>query len=202
MLETVLTSLQKMPFYSIALSAVVVFFIAISILTMFSQAKKEKTVEQLRWKKVSADMALFDASKRLIIPLEADEILVGRHGSADIRFADMSVSRYHAILYVSNGVWSIVDLDSKSGTFVNGRRIRSQVRLKDQDEIQFGNKTLLWEVYCNCAHYTHCYAGSNSAPWKIRESAADHSACGCSHWLGYRLLHCAEALLQTDDVHP
>ena len=62
MLETVLTSLQKMPFYSIALSAVVVFFIAISILTMFSQAKKEKTVEQLRWKKVSADMALFDAS--------------------------------------------------------------------------------------------------------------------------------------------
>ena len=140
MLETVLTSLQKMPFYSIALSAVVVFFIAISILTMFSQAKKEKTVEQLRWKKVSADMALFDASKRLIIPLEADEILVGRHGSADIR---LSVSRYHAILYVSNGVWSIVDLDSKSGTFVNGRRIRSQVRLKDQDEIQFGNKRVV-----------------------------------------------------------
>ena len=138
MLETVLTSLQKMPFYSIALSAVVVFFIAISILTMFSQAKKEKTVEQLRWKKVSADMALFDASKRLIIPLEADE-----HGSADIRFADMSVSRYHAILYVSNGVWSIVDLGSKSGTFVNGRRIRSQVRLKDQDEIQFGNKRVV-----------------------------------------------------------
>ena len=143
MLETVLTSLQKMPFYSIALSAVVVFFIAISILTMFSQAKKEKTVEQLRWKKVSADMALFDASKRLIIPLEADEILVGRHGSADIRFSDMSVSRYHAILYVSNGVWSIVDLGSKSGTFVNGRRIRSQVRLKDQDEIQFGNKRVV-----------------------------------------------------------
>ena len=143
MLETVLTSLQKMPFYSIALSAVVVFFIAISILTMFSQAKKEKTVEQLRWKKVSADMALFEASKRLIIPLEADEILVGRHGSADIRFADMSVSRYHAILYVSNGVWSIVDLGSKSGTFVNGRRIRSQVRLKDQDEIQFGNKRVV-----------------------------------------------------------
>lgn len=143
MLETVLTSLQKMPFYSIALSAVVVLFIAISILTMFSQAKKEKTVEQLRWKKVSADMALFDASKRLIIPLEADEILVGRHGSADIRFTDMSVSRYHAILYVSNGVWSIVDLDSKSGTFVNGRRIRSQVRLKDQDEIQFGNKRVV-----------------------------------------------------------
>lgn len=51
MLETVLTSLQKMPFYSIALSAVVVLFIAISILTMFSQAKKEKTVEQLRWKR-------------------------------------------------------------------------------------------------------------------------------------------------------
>ena len=74
--------------------------------------------------------------------MEADEILVGRHGAADIRFTDMSVSRYHAVLYVSNGVWSVMDLGSKSGTYVNGRKIRSQVKLKDMDEIRFGTLDL------------------------------------------------------------
>ena len=55
----------------------------------------------------------------------------------------MSVSRYHAVLYVSNGVWSVMDLGSKSGTYVNGRKIRSQVKLKDMDEIRFGTKSVV-----------------------------------------------------------
>ena len=143
MLDKLLSSLQGIPAYSILISAVVVIFIAVSVLVMFGTARQEKEIEQLRWEKVSAHMALYDTSRRVVIPLEADEILIGRHGAADIRFTDMSVSRYHAVLYVSNGVWSIMDLDSKSGTFVNGRRIRSQVRLKDQDEIQFGNKRVV-----------------------------------------------------------
>ena len=53
---------------------------------------REKEIEQLRWEKVSAHMALYDTSRRVVIPLEADEILIGRHGAADIRFTDMSVS--------------------------------------------------------------------------------------------------------------
>ena len=142
MLDKLLSSLQGIPAYSILISAVVIF-IAVSVLMMFGTARQEKEIEQLRWEKVSAHMALYDISRRVVIPLEADEILIGRHGAADIRFTDMSVSRYHAVLYVSNGVWSIMDLDSKSGTFVNGRRIRSQVKLKDMDEIRFGTKSVI-----------------------------------------------------------
>ena len=140
MLDKLLTSLQEIPAYSIFISAVVVIFIAVSVLTMFGKARQEKEIEQLRWDKVSAHMALYDNA---VIPLEADEILVGRHGAADIRFTDMSVSRYHAVLYVSNGVWSVMDLGSKSGTYVNGRKIRSQVKLKDMDEIRFGTKSVV-----------------------------------------------------------
>ena len=143
MLDKLLSSLQGIPAYSILISAVVVIFIAGSVLVMFGTARQEKEIEQLRWEKVSAHMALYDTSRRVVIPLEADEILIGRHGAADIRFTDMSVSRYHAVLYVSNGVWRIIDLDSKSGTFVNGRRIRSQVKLKDMDEIRFGTKSVI-----------------------------------------------------------
>ena len=136
MLDKLLTSLQEIPAYSIFISAVVVIFIAVSVLTMFGKARQEKEIEQLRWDKVSAHMALYDNARRVVIPLEADEILVGRHGAADIRFTDMSVSRYHA-------VWSVMDLGSKSGTYVNGRKIRSQVKLKDMDEIRFGTKSVV-----------------------------------------------------------
>ena len=108
MLDKLLSSLQGIPAYSILISAVVVIFIAVSVLVMFGTARQEKEIEQLRWEKVSAHMALYDTSRRVVIPLEADEILIGRHGAADIRFTDMSVSRYHAVLYVSNGVWSII----------------------------------------------------------------------------------------------
>ena len=142
MLDKLLTSLQEIPAYSIFISAVVVIFIAVRV-TMFGKARQEKEIEQLRWDKVSAHMALYDNARRVVIPLEADEILVGRHGAADIRFTDMSVSRYHAVLYVSNGVWSVMDLGSKSGTYVNGRKIRSQVKLKDMDEIRFGTKSVV-----------------------------------------------------------
>ena len=73
----------------------------------------------------------------LHFPLEADEILLGRHISADIRLPDESVSRYHAVMTVTGGVWSITDLGSKSGTFVNGERIQ-QTSLQSGDVIQFG----------------------------------------------------------------
>ena len=107
MLDKLLSSLQGIPAYSILISAVVVIFIAVSVLVMFGTARQEKEIEQLRWEKVSAHMALYDTSRRVVIPLEADEILIGRHGAADIRYTDMSVSRYHAVLYVTNGVRSI-----------------------------------------------------------------------------------------------
>ena len=143
MWENITETLQNSALFSILVSAVVVLMISFSIIAIYSKAREEKKVEELRWDKVSANMALYDTAKRVVIPLEADEILVGRHGSADIRFSDMSVSRYHAVLYVSNGVWSVMDLDSKSGTYVNGRKIRTQVKLKDMDEVCFGNKSVI-----------------------------------------------------------
>lgn len=131
------------PYVSIIISAVVVLMIVWCILTLFSKATGEKEIERRRWDKVSDHCALFDLSKKEWIFLEADEVLVGRHNSADIRFPDMSVSRYHATLYVNNGVWSVEDLGSRSGTMVNGSVIHSRTRLHDGDKISFGNKTVL-----------------------------------------------------------
>jgi pSer/pThr/pTyr-binding forkhead associated (FHA) protein len=52
----------------------------------------------------------------------------------------LSVSRYHAVLTYSDGIFLLDDLNSKSGTYVNGKRIKSAV-VKVNDEIKLGSMT-------------------------------------------------------------
>ena len=117
--------------------AVVIFdLFAIAILMA---AGRESRLCQKRWQKISSGLVL--RSKELQFPLEADEILLGRHLSADIRIPDPSVSRYHAVMTVTGGVWTITDLGAKGGTFVNDRRVQ-HAKLLPGDKIRFGNATL------------------------------------------------------------
>lgn len=140
--EAILENLRSFPPFSIIVSAIVIFMVFFCVFAIFSTAKREKRIEALRWGKVSAYMELIDCDTGEQIPLEADEVIIGRHGAADVRFPDMSISRYHAVLCVSNGVWRVIDLHSKSGTYVNGRKVQEQMLLKDQDEIRFGTKAV------------------------------------------------------------
>lgn len=141
--QKILESLRSFPAFSIIMSALVIFMVFICVFAIFRSAKEEKHIEDLRWNKVSDYMELIDPDSRERYPLSADEVIIGRHGAADIRFADMSVSRYHAVLCVSNGVWRVIDLGSKSGTFVNGKRVQEQMTLGDRDEIRFGTKAAI-----------------------------------------------------------
>ena len=106
---------------------------------MIITAYRERKVAAKRWIKISGGMELVEPG--ITYPLECDEILIGRHASADIRIPDMSVSRYHAMLTVTNGVWTITGIGSKSGIFVNGYLVR-QARLRENDVIKLGNHRL------------------------------------------------------------
>ena len=53
------------------------------------------------------------------------------------------ISRYHAMMTVSDGVWTIKDIGSKSGLFVNGELIREKV-LSENDIIKLGNRRLIF----------------------------------------------------------
>jgi FHA domain len=66
-----------------------------------------------------------------------DSALIGRSPECDIFLDDVTVSRRHAELTRDGGVFTIRDLGSLNGTFVNKRRIESSV-LEDDDEVQIG----------------------------------------------------------------
>jgi len=66
-----------------------------------------------------------------------DRALIGRSPDCDVFLDDVTVSRRHAELVRDASVYTIRDLGSLNGTFVNRRRIESAV-LEDDDEVQVG----------------------------------------------------------------
>jgi S1-C subfamily serine protease len=72
---------------------------------------------------------------------EKDTIVVGRLGTADLRFApeqDLDVSGRHAEIRLINGVYTVHDVGSTNGTYVNGRRVEGSATLQEGDKVQFG----------------------------------------------------------------
>ena len=70
--------------------------------------------------------------------LDTNMTAVGRHPDADIFLDDVTVSRRHAQFLRSGGRFSVRDLGSLNGTFVNGERIAEELGLADGDEVQIG----------------------------------------------------------------
>jgi hypothetical protein len=71
------------------------------------------------------------------------EINVGRSPGCAIRIAeDTFMSSIHARMYMDGGEPFIQDLQSKNGTFVNGARISSSIKLARGDRVQVGSTLL------------------------------------------------------------
>jgi adenylate cyclase len=57
------------------------------------------------------------------IPLQKEEILVGRKDDCDIVLRFGNVSSKHCRLVLSNGYWYVLDMNSKNGVKVNGVKV-------------------------------------------------------------------------------
>ena len=85
------------------------------------------------------------------IPLEREEVIMGRALEADVRVNDTQVSRQHAKITALRGElkqaaeYVLTDLDSRNGTFLNGRRIRRET-LENGDKIAIGETILRFDL--------------------------------------------------------
>ena len=85
------------------------------------------------------------------IPLERDEVMIGRALEADVRLNDFRVSRLHARITTQHqadkgeNAYRIADLGSTNGTLVNGEPI-TEVILNDGDKIEIGEHLFRFDM--------------------------------------------------------
>jgi pSer/pThr/pTyr-binding forkhead associated (FHA) protein len=72
----------------------------------------------------------------------AGDIEIGRADHCTIRLADTYASQVHARLSARNGSWTIEDLGSTNGTFLNERRLESPSPVRSGDKIRIGTTVL------------------------------------------------------------
>lgn len=98
--------------------------------------------------------------------LHVRDVVIGRSGresgyELEARFTDgvteclaltdLTVSRTHVKITVREGTVTLLDLGSKNGTYINGRKIQPNIPIKlhDRDEIQIGLSTKFKLKYLN-----------------------------------------------------
>ena len=72
-------------------------------------------------------------------------IVIGRDASAGLGLPDPGVSSQHAMVEDRGGSWTLVDLKSTNGVYVNGEKA-TEVELKSGDKLRFGSTIVRFEV--------------------------------------------------------
>ena len=81
-----------------------------------------------------------------VYPLRQDQhVAIGRRSTNDIVIDNLAVSGHHARIENSADGFTITDLQSKNGTFLNGEPVLEGV-LKDQDVVTVGKHTLVADL--------------------------------------------------------
>ena len=88
-----------------------------------------------------------DAKQRRMPLVDNHCWTVGRSDDNNFVLGDRWISRNHAMLQcMDTGEFYLIDLGSRNGTFINGRRVSVPVTLHNGDEITFGQTEL--NFYC------------------------------------------------------
>ncbi|HEX9699596.1 MAG TPA: adenylate/guanylate cyclase domain-containing protein [Acidobacteriota bacterium] len=77
--------------------------------------------------------------------LSRNRVVLGRGADCDVVLTATAVSRRHAAMELSGGVWQVSDLASLNGVFVNGQRITTRA-LQDNDRIKIGSVDLTYRL--------------------------------------------------------
>jgi hypothetical protein len=87
-------------------------------------------------------------SGRELIALAGQRVTLGKLSTSQISLnQDPTVSRVHAVLENFGLAWSIRDLGSRNGTYVNGEKITAERILRSGDELRLGNSRLIfWQA--------------------------------------------------------
>ena len=73
-------------------------------------------------------------------------LIVGRSEDADLRLNDSSVSRMHAVIDRTGAGFSVEDLDSVNGVWLNGDRVMGRTDLENRDRLMIGDFEIIFNA--------------------------------------------------------
>jgi len=80
-----------------------------------------------------------------IFPVGPDGLSIGRHPDNRLLVTDRAASRFHCVVEPAEGRFRVRDLESRQGTFVNGRPVREHL-LDEGDLVTVGDLLLLFQI--------------------------------------------------------
>jgi pSer/pThr/pTyr-binding forkhead associated (FHA) protein len=97
---------------------------------------------------MSSHLEVWKPSGRELVPLGGDRVTLGKASTNVVSLEhDATVSRLHAVIENLGFAWSIRDLGSRNGTYLNGEKITAERVLRSGDEVRVGKSRLVfWEV--------------------------------------------------------
>ncbi|NLL91209.1 MAG: FtsW/RodA/SpoVE family cell cycle protein [Ruminococcaceae bacterium] len=132
--DILINAVDKYPLffsYFTALSRYILVFIALLIAIRTTRSLFKKS-EPETW-------GYLDLPNGLHIPINHWENVIGRARKSDIVLNFNTVSRTHAALIrKEDGLWEIIDLNSKTGVMVNGEKVEGKSTVDYGDSISFG----------------------------------------------------------------
>src|SRR5689334_9378435 len=86
------------------------------------------------------------------IPLTGERLAVGRSSTAELCFPeDSGLSRQHFAFESQGDEWTVQDLGSKNGTFVNNIPLKARLILKSGDRITAGHLVVVYSPDADAA---------------------------------------------------
>jgi sigma-B regulation protein RsbU (phosphoserine phosphatase) len=77
-------------------------------------------------------------------PLVGPSVSIGRSSECSIPIKDRYLSRRHAEIIAKDGEWTLKDLGSANGTYLNGTRVEQDLPLHSGDRIRIGDTELVF----------------------------------------------------------
>jgi len=79
-------------------------------------------------------------------PLAEEKTDIGRGTQVDLRLRDRAISRAHVRILREGSQFTLVDLNSPNGVYLNGRRVKGSSPLADGDVIELGQTLLRFQA--------------------------------------------------------
>ncbi len=116
------------------------------------------------------------------------QLVVGRSETCDLKLAVASVSLSHCVIRWDSVRWTIADLSSRNGTYLNGQRLASGTsnakELQQGDELAFAERDELWVLRDESRPQPMLIADDGSDPFRLDEASMSVLPSE-AHALGY-----------------